>query len=70
MPRRTLTARETQIYNLLLQGSGDKKIAAELGVSWHTVRAAVKNVFNKLGVNSRLELVVRVRNHEKKHDSA
>lgn len=66
MARKSLSPRETEFYNLLLQGWSDKKMAEHLGVSIYTARTIVKNVFNKLGVNSRLELVVKTRNHELK----
>lgn len=66
MPRRTLTPRETEYHNLLLQGLSYKQIAEKLGVSFYTVNAAVQNVFNKLGVNSRVEMLVKVRAHDRK----
>lgn len=67
MARKSLSSRETELYNLLLQGLSYKQMAASLGVSFHTVNALVQNVFNKLGVSSRVELLVKVRNHELKN---
>lgn len=55
-----LTSRETDIVLLLCRGFGTKEIAAELSISVHTVRDHLKAVFDKVGVNSRGELVAKV----------
>lgn len=54
-----LSARETQIARCLLDGLSDKKIAAQLGISYWTVRSHVQHVFDKLGVINRRELMLR-----------
>ena len=51
-----LTAREQEVFTLLLRGTPDKQIAQELVVSAHTAREHVRNVQRKLGVRSRNEL--------------
>ena len=52
-----LTPRELDVLRLLAEGLGVAKIAAELGVSVHTVRNHTQNILTKLGVHSRLEAV-------------
>jgi DNA-binding CsgD family transcriptional regulator len=55
-----LTQREVEIVLLLARGLPTKDIAAELGLSSHTVRDHVKAIFDKAGVSSRGELVARL----------
>jgi ligand-binding sensor domain-containing protein/DNA-binding CsgD family transcriptional regulator len=52
-----LTAREQEILRLVLQGSGNKDIANKLFISPSTVRNHISNIYQKLGVNNRLELI-------------
>jgi DNA-binding CsgD family transcriptional regulator len=55
-----LTEREVEIVMLLARGLATKNIAAELILSPHTVRDHVKAIFDKVGINSRGELVARL----------
>ena len=55
-----LSERERAVLNLL-EGRGDKQIAAELGLTAHGVRYHLRKLFNKLGVISRDEAVRRGR---------
>lgn len=52
-----LTARETEILNLLCDGKNYKAIGTELFISGNTVKAHIKNIYKKLQVNSRGEAV-------------
>jgi len=54
-----LTEREGQIYEMLLEGCANKEIAAELGLSIHTVRFHVANVLSKFRVASRYQLLAQ-----------
>jgi len=54
-----LTPRECQVLDCLSRGHVDKEIAASLGISAWTVHGHVKNIFEKLGVHSRTEAVVK-----------
>jgi DNA-binding NarL/FixJ family response regulator len=55
-----LSKRELDILNHLEKGSTYKRIAFELRISLETVRFHVKNIYRKLNVNSRSELVTRI----------
>lgn len=52
-----LTEREKEILNLLLSGLNKKHIAEKLFISFHTVNTHVKNIYEKLQVNTRSGLV-------------
>ncbi|MFZ5854211.1 MAG: helix-turn-helix domain-containing protein [Chloroflexota bacterium] len=55
-----LTRREQQITQLISYGLSTGEIAHRLGLSPHTVRDHLKQVFEKVGVSSRGELVARI----------
>lgn len=59
-PLRSLSARERAVAGLVLQGLRNKEIAAELGVTEGTVKVHLHKVFEKLGVASRTELIIKV----------
>jgi DNA-binding NarL/FixJ family response regulator len=54
-----LTQRETEILRYLGAGQTDKTISTILGISAWTVHAHVKSIFEKLGVHTRAEAVMR-----------
>ncbi|HEY7635466.1 MAG TPA: response regulator transcription factor [Gemmatimonadales bacterium] len=56
-PVQPLTPRELEVLGMLAEGSGNKVIAARLGISEHTVKTHVGAIFGKLGVSSRAEAV-------------
>ena len=53
-----LTRRETQVLHLLAKGFSNTRIASRLGISPHTVKSHVIHIFNKLGVNDRIQAAV------------
>lgn len=57
-PLHKLSTRERAVVDLVLRGLRNKDIAAQLGVSEGTVKVHLHNVFDKLGVSSRTELVL------------
>ncbi len=48
-----LSGRERQVLSLVAAGKTNRQIAADLGISEHTVARHVSNIFNKIGVSSR-----------------
>ncbi len=59
-----LTNREEDVVRLVSGGFTNREIAKELGLSEHTVKNYMFDVFEKLGVSRRVELVLRARDHE------
>ena len=55
-----LSPRERQIATLISVGRSDKEIAEELNISPATVATHNKNIFKKLSVHSRIELINKV----------
>ena len=55
-----LTPREKEVAALLLNGKDAKQIAGELKISIHTANFHIKNLYKKLGINSRSELFTRI----------
>ncbi|QXH33584.1 helix-turn-helix transcriptional regulator [Pseudomonas muyukensis] len=55
-----LTPRERQIAELLRQGCSNKLIARALGLGLPTVKTHLINLFRKLGVSNRTELVAQL----------
>jgi len=55
---RSLTARETQVLEHLMQGQRNKEIAADLGITPKSVMHHTGSIYRKLGVRSRAEAVV------------
>ncbi len=55
----TLTLREHDILGCLRNGSPDKDIARDLNISAWTVHTHLKKIYEKLGVRSRTEAVVK-----------
>ena len=55
-----LTSREAEVVKLVGQGLPYKLIACQLNVSDHTVNTHVKNMFAKVGVTNKMELVGRM----------
>lgn len=52
----TLTARETQVAQLMLSGCSNKEIARKLDISAETVKVHRRHLYNKLGIKSQSEL--------------
>ncbi|TGL63566.1 response regulator [Leptospira sarikeiensis] len=53
----SLTPREREILNHIINGSKTKDIARNFGTKEGTVRIQIKSIFKKLQVNSRVDLV-------------
>lgn len=55
---RVLTARELEIVRMIAQGLRNKAIAERLAISEGTVKIHLHNVYEKLGLDGRLELML------------
>ncbi len=53
-----LTVRERSVVVLVAEGLGNRDIAEQLSISEHTVKNYLFRIFDKLGVSSRVELVL------------
>ena len=60
---RLLTPREEQVVALVAEGMGNRQIARELNLSEHTIKKYLFRIFEKLGISSRVELVLYAVNH-------
>lgn len=58
-----LTPREEQVVALVAEGLGNREIAHELNLSEHTVKKYLFRTFDKLGISTRVELVLYAINH-------
>jgi len=55
--RFSLTPREREMATLIAQGQSNKEIASNLGISEATVRTHIYNLFQKVGAQSRIDLL-------------
>ena len=60
-----LTVRELDVLKLVYKGKNNAEIAEELFISINTVKKHMKNIYEKLGTSSRMELVYII-NQKKK----
>jgi two-component system, NarL family, nitrate/nitrite response regulator NarL len=65
-----LAMRETQTANLVVEGLATKEIAKRLGITEHTVSNYLFRIYNKLGISSRVELVLYIMKHREDHEAA
>ena len=54
-----LTKREEEIMHYIMEGKSTKEIAYELNISFGTAKNHIYNLFQKIGIHSRIELVAR-----------
>ncbi|WP_274362027.1 PAS domain S-box protein [Paenibacillus thermotolerans] len=52
-----LTRREQEVFNLVGVGKTNKEIAAELSISENTVKNHIANIFNKLDIYDRMQVI-------------
>lgn len=58
--RSILTAREKEIFNLLIENNTTSDIASLLHISEKTVRNHISNVIQKLDVSSRSQAIIEL----------
>ena len=60
----SLTQKECEIVDLLIQGFTNKEIAEKLSISFLTVKAHLEDIYERFGVHNRVELCVRILLHK------
>jgi DNA-binding NarL/FixJ family response regulator len=65
---RSLSKRESEAMEWLVQGLSNKEISARMGLSPHTVKNYIFRIFEKMGVASRAELLFLVLSHNRSQD--
>ncbi len=60
---RLLTPREEQVVALVADGLSNREVARELCLSEHTIKKYLFRIFDKLGISSRVELVLYALSH-------
>ncbi len=60
MKKNILTAREYEVFKLLIKNKSTKEIANILNISEKTVRNHISNAMQKLGVKGRAQAVVEL----------
>lgn len=57
-----ITAREKEVVSILMKGYSYNKISEELVISLPTTKSHVQNIYKKVGVNNKFELMNQVKN--------
>jgi DNA-binding NarL/FixJ family response regulator len=65
-----LTPREAEVVHLLAEGMSTKEISLKLQVTEHTIRNYLSNIYDNLGVSSRVELALYAVTREELTDSS
>jgi len=55
-----LSPQQARIISLILQGKQDKEMAAALGLNRYTTRTYLRRVFDRIGVEDRMGLVLHI----------
>jgi len=69
LKQKKITQREKEILVLVLQGKDNREIEKELFVSYKTVKSHLYNIYQKMGVKNRLQLMNVVQEYLKKNNS-
>ena len=60
----SITPRQKQVLLELCKGKSNKQIARDLGIAEATVKIHLTNIFRSLGVKTRDQAIVVIKNHE------
>lgn len=61
----SLTKREREVLQLLVQGLSNREISERMSLSEHTVKNYILHIFDKMGVSSRAELLYLILSQDK-----
>ena len=53
----SVSCRESEIIDALVRGLTAREVAQRLHISFHTVRTHVRNIYKRLGLSNRIELL-------------
>jgi DNA-binding NarL/FixJ family response regulator len=56
-----LSRREREVAELVAEGFSNREISAQLGLSQHTIKNYLFHIYEKLGMSSRVDLVLYIR---------
>lgn len=59
-----ISSREKDIITLIMKGYSNQKISNELFISLSTVKTHIRNIFQKLNVESRFEIISRIKKNQ------
>ena len=59
MKNNSLTPRELEVMNLIMQGYHNPKISEILCISEHTVKAHLESIYEKLQVSNRVQAIIK-----------
>src|ERR1051325_7733449 len=62
-----LTKREQELVPLVANGLTNREMSTELGVSEHTIKNHLFRIYEKLGISSRVELILYAVSEREKH---
>ena len=65
----SLSKREREVAQLVAAGLSNRSVSEKLGLSGHTVKNYLFSIFEKLGISTRIELVIFVLNQAKPPES-
>ncbi len=65
-----ISKREREIMELILQGKSNKEIEELLFISYNTVKNHIYNIYQKLGVNSRGQMIHAVLQAQREHENS
>ncbi|MEE0705792.1 MAG: helix-turn-helix transcriptional regulator, partial [Adlercreutzia sp.] len=57
------------VFELLMVGHNATSVASELTISYHTARSHVRNIYAKLNVHSRTELLEALKEFSEQYDA-
>jgi PAS domain S-box-containing protein len=62
----SLSRREAEVVKYIISGTKNSRIAETLGITLRTVKTHVTNIYNKLGIENRIQLINLFNIYEKK----
>ncbi|UCE43322.1 MAG: helix-turn-helix transcriptional regulator [Candidatus Aminicenantes bacterium] len=65
-----ISKRESEIMGLILQGKSNKEIEDLLFISYNTVKNHIYNIYQKLGVNSRGQMIHAVLQAQRQRENS